>query len=125
MKTALVLTLASSLLLPGVSTASDTHDADRGLESNLRRELNDKHVHVHVHEGIVTVDGKVPTDADRERVESIVRNTPGVVALKDELKVTLPPRASTACHPLVWSFRIPPFRSTRLPSPRWCRLRQW
>ena len=90
MKTPLVLTVASSLLLPWVSSASETHDADRGLESNLRTELNDKHIHVHVHRGIVTIDGKVRTDADRERIESLVRNTPGVVALKDEVKVTLP-----------------------------------
>jgi len=90
MKTALVLTVASSLLFPWVCSASDTHDADQGLESNLRTELNDKHVHVHVHHGIVTIDGKVRTDADRERIDSLVRSTPGVVALKDDLKVTLP-----------------------------------
>lgn len=90
MKTALVLTVASSLLLPWVCAASDTHDADQGLESNLRTEISDKHVHVHVHRGIVTIDGKVRTDADRNRIESIVRNTTGVVALKDDLKVTLP-----------------------------------
>lgn len=90
MKTAFVLTVASSLLLPWVCGASDTHDADRGLESNLRNEISDKHVHVHVHEGIVTLDGKVRTDIDRNRIESIVRNTTGVVALKDDLKVTLP-----------------------------------
>jgi hypothetical protein len=99
MKTALVLTVASSLLLPWVSAASDTHDADRGLESNLRTELNDKHVHVHVHRGIVTIDGKVRTEADRERIESIIRNTVGVVAMKDELKVTLPAPGSYGVAP--------------------------
>ncbi len=90
MKTIIVLTIASTLLLPRVSTASDTHDADRGLESMLRTEINDKHVHIDVHHGIVTVEGKVRTDIDRERIESVIRNTTGVVALKDELKVTLP-----------------------------------
>ena len=90
MKTALVLTVASTLLLPWSASASDTHDADRGLESTLRTELSDKHVHVHVHEGIVDLDGKVRTEADRQRIESVIRATPGVVALKDELKVTLP-----------------------------------
>jgi hypothetical protein len=91
MKTALVvITMASSLLLPRIVVASDTGDADHGLESTIRTELPDKHVHVHVHEGIVTLDGKVPTETDRQRIESVVRTTPGVVALKDELKVTLP-----------------------------------
>lgn len=90
MKTAVVLTVVSTLLFPRAIMASDTHDVDRSLESTLRTEINDKHVHFHVHEGIVTIDGKVRTDVDRNRIESVVRNTAGVVAMKDMLKVTLP-----------------------------------
>lgn len=107
MKTAFVITVASSLLLPGIGIASDTHDADRGLESNLRTELTDKHVHVHVHEGIVTLDGKVPTETDRQRIESTVRSTPGVVALKDDLKVTLPTPGVYGVPPAVPVYRAP------------------
>ena len=90
MKIALVFTVVSSLLVPAGLMADDTHDADRGLESMLRSEITDRHVHIHVHHGIVTVDGKVRTDIDRQRIDSLVRNTTGVVALKDELKVELP-----------------------------------
>ena len=90
MKTALVFTVVSSLLLPAGLLADETHDADRGLESMLRSEITDRHVHIHVHHGIVTVDGHVRTDVDRQRIDALVRNTTGVVALKDELKVDLP-----------------------------------
>jgi osmotically-inducible protein OsmY len=38
----------------------------------------------------VTIDGRVTTEAERARIDSEVRNTPGVVGVKDELKVELP-----------------------------------
>jgi osmotically-inducible protein OsmY len=61
-----------------------------GLESTLRATLNERHVHIYVHEEIVTVGGEVRTEMDRERIDSLIRNTRGVLAVKDELKVTLP-----------------------------------
>jgi hypothetical protein len=90
MKTAPLLTVVSSLLFATVCVASDTHEADRGIEGSLRATLPDKHVHVHVHHGIVTLDGQVRTSQERDRLEAIVRNTSGVVALKDDLKITSP-----------------------------------
>lgn len=90
MKTAPLLTVVSSLLFAGVCSASNTHDIDHGIESSLRATLNDHHVHVHVHHGIVTLDGRVRTAAERDRIESLIRNTTGVVGLKDEMKVTSP-----------------------------------
>jgi hypothetical protein len=90
MKTASLLTVVSSLLFASVGLADDTHEADRGLEGTLRTTLNERHVQVHVHKGIVTLDGRVPTQAERDRIDAMVRNTPGVVAVKDQLHVSLP-----------------------------------
>lgn len=70
--------------------ASERHDADKALETNLRATLDQRHVHVHVHDGIVTLEGRVRTDTDRQSIESMVRTTPGVAAVKDQLKVALP-----------------------------------
>ena len=90
MKIASLASIVASLCLTSVCVASETHDIDQGLESSLRATLRDKHVHVHAHRGVVTLDGKVPTEADRARIEALVRQTAGVVAVKDELRVTLP-----------------------------------
>jgi hypothetical protein len=90
MKAAHVLTVVSSLLFASVCSASGSHDADRGIEGSLRATLNDKHVHVHVKHGVVKLNGEVRTAEERARIESLVRHTSGVVALKDELKVTSP-----------------------------------
>jgi osmotically-inducible protein OsmY len=90
MKTAPLLTLASSLFFASVCAATDSHDADRAIEASLKATVNDKHIHFHVKHGIVTVDGKVRTVEERNRIDSLVRSTTGVVALKDELKVTSP-----------------------------------
>jgi osmotically-inducible protein OsmY len=82
--------VVSSLLFAAVCIASDSHEADRAIESTLRATLNDKHVHVNVHHGIVQLDGRVRTSDERARIESLVRNTTGVVAMRDELKVASP-----------------------------------
>jgi hypothetical protein len=90
MKTVSVLSIISSLFLASLCAASESHDLDRGLESSLRATLNDKHVHIHAHHGVVTLDGRVPAEADRERIEAVVRHTTGVVGVKDQLRVSLP-----------------------------------
>src|SRR5262249_6682822 len=62
--------------------------------------INEKHVDIDVHNGVVKLEGHVPTEATRQRIDAEVRSTPGVAAVKDELKVDLPspatPRAYTA-----------------------------
>jgi hypothetical protein len=90
MKTAYLVTVVTSLLAASVSMASDSHEADRGVEGTLRASITDPHVHIHVKHGIVTIDGRVRTSQERDSLETLVRNTSGVVALKDELKVTSP-----------------------------------
>jgi osmotically-inducible protein OsmY len=87
MKSTFILALIPSLFL---ATAAVASDQDEGLEKTLRATINERHVDVDVHQGIVKLEGTVPTPAERERVESIVRSTPGVVGLKDELKVSNP-----------------------------------
>jgi len=90
MKTASLLTVVSSLLFASACLADDTHELDRGLEGTLRATINERHVQIHVHKGIVTLDGRVPTEAERDKIDSLVRSTPGVVAVKDQLHVSLP-----------------------------------
>lgn len=89
-KTAYTLIVISSLLLANISIASERHEADKAIETNLRATLNQRHVHVHVHDGIVTLEGHVRNEADRQSIDSLVRTTPGVAAVKDMLKVALP-----------------------------------
>lgn len=94
------LVVGTSLLTGKVCIADEHHDADEGLEKTLRANLDERHVHVHVHDGIVTLDGKVPTSADRQRIDAMVRNTPGVVALKDKLDVSFPSPANYGANPI-------------------------
>jgi osmotically-inducible protein OsmY len=91
-----MLTVVASLMFASATLADDTHEVDRGLEGTLRATLNERHVQVHVHKGIVTLDGRVTTQAERDRIDSLVRGTPGVVAVKDQLHVSLPSPAGVS-----------------------------
>jgi|ERR1051325_970700 hypothetical protein len=90
MKITSVLTIASTLMFATLCPASDRHEADEGLEKSLRAAINERHVHLEVHRGIVTLEGRVRSEADRQRIEALIRENPGVVAVKDELKVEYP-----------------------------------
>lgn len=81
--------VSAALFVAGCASNS-VHESDRGVEGTLRAEIDQRHVHVEVHHGIVHLEGKVRTEADRQRIDELVRNTSGVVALKDDLQVTLP-----------------------------------
>ncbi len=72
------------------SCASPYHEADRGVEGTLRSTITDRGVDIDVDRGVVTLEGKVNTEADRQRIEMLARRTPGVVAVKNKLKVNLP-----------------------------------
>ncbi len=99
MKSPVALSIISSFLLAAGCATPGVHEADRGLEGTLRSEINEKHVDVDVHHGIVTLEGHVRTQADRERIEALVRNTSGVVAVKDKLKVTFPTPGTYGAYP--------------------------
>ncbi len=90
MKITILLVVASTLLFVAGCASPDTHEADRGLEGTLRSEIDQRHVDIDVHHGIVHLEGHVPTASDRRRIDALVRSTPGVVAVKNELRVTLP-----------------------------------
>jgi len=105
--TSLSMVVVSSLLFVGAALADNSHDADKAVESSLRATLNERHVHFHVHKGIVTLEGRVSTEADRQRLESVVRNTTGVVAVDDKLKVSLPSPGAVGGLPSVPVFTTP------------------
>src|SRR5882672_3913606 len=98
MKIPSIIAIVSSLVVANIGAGSELHDADRALETNLRQALNQRHVHIDVHEGIVTIDGEVRTEQDRQTIDTTVRNTPGVAAVKDKLKVKFP-TPGTATYP--------------------------
>jgi osmotically-inducible protein OsmY len=87
MKIRTVSIIVSLLVFASACLASETHDIDKGIEKSLRSVATERHVQIHVHEGVVTLDGQVPTPEDRQRLEALVRGTSGVVAVKDNLKV--------------------------------------
>ena len=84
MKTRYIFAIASTLL---IATNGIANDADDGLEKTLRANINEKHVDIDVHNGVVKLEGHVPNEATRQRIDAEVRSTPGVAAVKDELKV--------------------------------------
>lgn len=73
-----------------LSCASPYHEADKGVEGTLRSTITDRNVDIDVDRGVVTLEGKVNTEADRQRIDMLARRTAGVVAVKNKLKVTLP-----------------------------------
>ena len=48
-------------------------------------------IQVSAQNGTVTLTGNVPTEQDRNFIENVVRSTPGVVGINDELQVPAPP----------------------------------
>jgi hypothetical protein len=111
-------------LLLGAGCASDSlHESDRGLEGTLRSQLDQREVHIEVHSGIVTLTGKVRTEEDRQRIDYLVRNTSGVVAVKDELQVRLPSPGVYGAYPSAIPVHVgpgpdlPPTGSITLPPP--------
>jgi osmotically-inducible protein OsmY len=77
-------------------TASET---DRALEASLRSQLHHygdlnasaSNVQIYSQKGTVTLTGYVPSERDRQMIDSLVRSTAGVVAVNDQLQVTYPP----------------------------------
>lgn len=83
-----LVALTTSCLV--LSCASESHEADEGVKGTLHSAITDRDVHVQVDHGVVTLEGKVNTEADRDRIDDLARRTAGVVAVKDNLEVKLP-----------------------------------
>ena len=77
-------------------------EADRALENSLRGQLNRygdlasvaPGVQIYSQNGTVTLTGTVPSVRERDMIESLVRDTGGVVAVNDQLQVGYPPTGS-------------------------------
>ena len=87
----------ATMVVPGMPKTQI--DADRDLENNLRTQLNrygdlattTPDVHIYSQSGTVTLTGTVPSQRERDMIESLVRNQSGVVAVNDQLQVGYPP----------------------------------
>src|SRR5690348_18072969 len=74
-------------------------EVDRTLEASVRSQLTHygdlsascSNVRVTARSGTVALNGTVPSERDREMVESVPRNTSGVVAVNDQLQIVYPP----------------------------------
>lgn len=124
MKITILIAATAGLLLAAGCASPETHEADRGLEGTLRSEIDQRHVDIDVHHGIVRLQGHVPTASDRQRIDQLVRSTPGVVAVKNELRVTLPSPgvyganpAAIPVYPGPWPVETPPAVAVTPPAP--------
>ena len=79
-----IIAISASLLLVNVGAASEADDA---LKTNLRQAINQRHVDIDVDDGVVTIEGEVRSEQDRQAIDTVVRGTPGVAAVKNNLKV--------------------------------------
>ncbi|HZR16164.1 MAG TPA: BON domain-containing protein [Verrucomicrobiae bacterium] len=87
----------ATMVVPGMPKSQI--EADRDLENTLRDQLNrygdlattTPDVRIYAQNGSVTLSGNVPSQRERDMIESLVRNQPGVVAVNDQLQVGYSP----------------------------------
>ena len=84
MKIQTIIALSASLLLVNICVADEADDA---LKKNLRLAVNQRHVDINVDKGVVTIEGEVRSEQDRQAIDATVRKTQGVAAVKNNLKV--------------------------------------
>jgi osmotically-inducible protein OsmY len=76
--------------------------ADAALETGLRAEVNrygdlangNPDLRFYANNGTVTISGPVRNDRDRQMIETMVRNTPGVTSVNDQMQLMYPPTGS-------------------------------
>lgn len=108
MKIMTMLTLAVTMILVAgcgdLPTEQDRPSADQALERSVRAEL-DRHgnwaarepkIGIRARDGIVTLTGSAGTATDRETIDTIVRNAPGVFGVNDKLELIYPPSGALA-----------------------------
>lgn len=87
----------ATMIVPGMPKSQI--EADRELESTLRSQLSrygdlattTPDVQIYAQSGTVTLSGTVPSQRERDMIESLVRNQPGVVGVNDQLRVGYSP----------------------------------
>ena len=94
-----------------ISTAPAQSSSDIALDTALRAELDrygdlatvSPNVQVYSRDGVVTLNGAVRNERDREMIDALVRNTSGVTAVNDQLQISYPPTSSYGSGPRVYS----------------------
>jgi len=100
--------------------------ADQALETGLRAEMNrygdlanaNPELHFYADNGTVTITGPVRNEADRQMIDTLVRNTPGVSSVNDQMRLTYSPTGSAT--PRVYAppaVSVPPVVTTLPPGP--------
>jgi osmotically-inducible protein OsmY len=87
----------ATMVVPGMPKSQI--ETDRDLENNLRSQLNrygdlattTPDVQIYAQSGTVTLTGVVPSQRERDMIESLVRNQSGVVSVNDQLQVGYSP----------------------------------
>jgi hyperosmotically inducible periplasmic protein len=90
-----VTSLNDQLTLRPVVTTSNSNPIDSSLASRVREALRNQptlanvtpNVQVTENNGTVTLTGSVPTEEDRNLIESVIKNTVGVTAINDGLTI--------------------------------------
>ncbi len=107
MKTISALIVGSCLVLMAGCATTARNQSDVALEHHLQSELknygdlaaNEPHVRFQAQDGVVTMTGYVRNERDRAMLDSMVRNTGGVVAVNDQLGVQYPPTGAATGYP--------------------------
>jgi len=105
----------ATMIVPGVPKSQ--LEADRDLENNLRSQINrygdlattTPDLRIYSQSGTVTLTGTVPSQREREMIESLVRNQTGVVAVNDQLRVGYAPTGAINGAPRVYTTPAPDY----------------
>ena len=97
-----ILAIVTSALF-AISAAADEGDKalERSLKTSVKETLHQKDVDIDVDKGVVKLEGKVRTEADRRNIDELVRSTPGVVAVKNKIEVKLASPANPDYPPAI------------------------
>jgi osmotically-inducible protein OsmY len=85
------------------AAAARAAEADRALAASVRQQFARygdlsalaNNVQITAQNGTIVLTGTVPTENERQMIEAMVRNTPGVLSVNDQLQVSAPPVVST------------------------------
>jgi hypothetical protein len=123
MKIPAILAVVTSAFV-AISVAADEGDRvlEQSIRASMKQDLNERDVHVDVDKGIVTLTGKVRTEAERRKVDDFARSTPGAVAVMNKIEVMLPspvnptyPPSSLPSTPVTTRVTVIPIYTTAPP----------
>jgi osmotically-inducible protein OsmY len=109
--------VSSMLMVAGCATSNGSRAAaDRALEASMRSELDrygdlaatEPSLSICARDGTVTLSGPVRTEKDREMIDTLARNTGGVMAVNDQLQVLYPPTGVASPYGAAPVYMSPP-----------------